>query len=237
MAGPTGSGKSHLLKATLPSLDRVLVLDAHEEYDLPYFRSIEAADAWFSRVRPPRFRIGLRLDVEETDRALRWAWALRPVVIVVEEAHMSAPHGTFRDSERKGMQWAVRMGRKFGIGVLFATTRPADIDTTITGNCRYIVFFAPLDPLTLQAVSAYVPAELLEKCLAHLASAKTAGYGCIVDCRARTCQLVSPDGPVEPEAPPPPVNPSGEPEPEAEDEDEDAPDKMSADGPAEAAEE
>jgi hypothetical protein len=57
----------------------------------------------------------------------------------------------------------------------------------------------------------------------HLDSAKSAGYCAVVDTRARTCQLVSPKGPIKPEPEPDPAKVAETPEPEPDDEDEPAP--------------
>ena len=64
-------------------------MDTLGEYELPYFRDVGDADAWFGRRCPPRFRIALRIPQDDVEEALRWAWCLRPVTVVVDEKGMS----------------------------------------------------------------------------------------------------------------------------------------------------
>lgn len=201
VSGPRGSGKSWFMKETVRGLPRVLVIDTLEEYEVPYFRDVQGADAWFAERRPSRFRVGLRVPREEVNRAMLWSWSedVRPVVVACEETDLYAPP----NAVEPGLQYMVNYGRRFGLGGIFSTRRPFALDRQFTANAQYLVLFPTPEPRDRTFWQEYVPAELTGKIWCHLDSAKTAGYCAVVDVRARTCQLVTPAGVVEP---------SGEPE-------------------------
>lgn len=191
VSGPTGSGKSYFLKLHVPQEPRVLCMDALEEYEVPYFRDLREADEWFQARRPDRFRIGLRVPQEEIDRCLRYAWALKPVLIVVEEADLSAPNG--RDLA-PGMQYLTNYGRRFKMGVWFVTRRPTNLSHAITANCRYLVLFPTPEPGDQDYWNAFIPAPLQGKTWDFLDRSDRAGNCAVVDTRSRTVQLIAPDG-------------------------------------------
>jgi hypothetical protein len=186
----------------------VLVVDALEEYALPYFRDVQEADAWFRERRPDRFRIAVRVAQEETDKVLRFAWALRPVLVVTEEADLEAPPGAMNE----GMRYLVNYGRRFDIGAWFTTRRPFMLDRSVTANARYLVLFPTPEPRDRQYFESFVPAELKGKIWNWLDRARGPGYCAVVDTRERTLALVAPDGVPEPVDVPEP-EPEGPPEP------------------------
>lgn len=190
VSGPTGTGKSFFLKRWLQAEPRVLCVDALEEYDLPYFRDIRTADAWFAARRPDRFRIGIRVPADEADVVLRYAWALRPCLTIVEESDMLAPPSFMP----RGAKYLTNYGRRFGLGVWWVTRRPANLNRAITANARYLVVFPTQEPLDRDYLNEFIPGTLQEKCWTFLDGADRAGYCIVVDTRSRTVILFSPNG-------------------------------------------
>lgn len=126
----------------MKSLPRVLVIDTLDEYDLPVFNSLEELNAWVERtnVRPStKFRVALRIPKSEVDTALLYAWALAPVIIVLEELDLYVGSEGTRGSP--GIQAIVDYGRRFGIGIIGVARRAAKIPRDFTANSKGVVLF------------------------------------------------------------------------------------------------
>jgi hypothetical protein len=211
VAGPSGQGKSHLVKALVAQLPRVLVVDTLSEYELPYFTSTDSAASWFARVRPERFRIALRVSSDDVDRALRWAWDVRPCVVVLEETDLYAPPGDVCE----GLKYIAEYGRRFHLGLVAVTRRPFAIDRRLTANARFVVLFPTKEPRDRLYWQQFIPQELVVRAFEHLDRSTQPGEYALIDVLQRTCELVSRRGPsasAEPDEPE--VTEEPEPEPE-----------------------
>lgn len=147
--GAPGSGKSYDLKRELERLapERAIVIDPDAEYDgygalhdneIHFYRST-LRPTFRSRFRPSFLRAGAEAQFDYVCRVVRWhvdpqpgqAWppSTAPVVFVVDElADFVGP--SFRDAPAS-WQWIIRRGRKYGVTLLAASQRPAQIDKTL----------------------------------------------------------------------------------------------------------
>jgi hypothetical protein len=174
----------------LRELPRVLVVDTLGEYELPWFDSIEGAAAWFAAQRPDRFRIAMRVPSEDVDRLLKWAWAIRPVIVLVEETDLYAPP----NSVIEGLKWWVEYGRQYELGLIAVTRRPYLIDRRLTANARYVVLFPTQEPRDRAYWTDLLPQQVVVSTFSHLDVSTEPGEYAAVDMVSRTVALVSRDG-------------------------------------------
>lgn len=145
-AGAPGSGKTHYLKSLLTRLNpgRLIVVDPDGEYDGYGTLQESPADlmratlfpTFRARVRPSYIRATAERQFAFFCELVRWHAdpqpgqapppAVGPVTLLVDElAEFVGP--SFREAP-ESWQWVVRRGRKYGVTVLAASQRPAEID-------------------------------------------------------------------------------------------------------------
>jgi len=171
----------------------VLVIDTLSEYELPHFLDVDSAAAWFAEVAPEKFKIALRVPSDEVDRALRWAWAIRPVVVVIEETDLYAPPGDVCD----GLKFIVEYGRRFHLGLVAVTRRPFAVDRRITANARFVVLFPTAEPRDRVYFSQLLPQTLVAQAFEHLDAATLPGEYVVIDLLQRSAVFVSRRAPSE----------------------------------------
>ena len=149
LSGAPGSGKSHEIHAQLERRKpgRLIVVDPDAEYDEAGVLHSVLADAlkatafstFRTRFRPSHVRSIAEHQFDVLCRAVRWhvdpqAGQTPPplragVVFVVDElADFVGP--SFRDAP-ESWQWLIRRGRKYGVSLIAASQRPAQIDKTL----------------------------------------------------------------------------------------------------------
>ncbi|MHB1628637.1 MAG: ATP-binding protein, partial [Bacilli bacterium] len=95
----------------------------------------------------------------------------RPLLIVMEEAH------SYLDSQSGGraissVRRIVKEGRKYGIGILLVSQRPAEIDATILSQCGTIFAMRLSNPVDRSHVSGILP-DHMEGLLSMLPTLRT----------------------------------------------------------------
>ena len=154
--GAPESGKSHRIKLELEQRapDRLVVIDPDGEYpDWGYLHTdpLDVARAmcyatFRTRFKPSPARASAERQFDLICRLVRWQTdpesgmgspaRLAPVCLVVDEL-ADFVGSSFRETP-ESWQWVIRRGRKYGVSVLAASQRPAQIDKTITDLCSCI---------------------------------------------------------------------------------------------------
>ncbi|WP_020565892.1 ATP-binding protein [Methylosarcina fibrata] len=85
-----------------------------------------------------------------------------PVLLVCEEAHRYVPnHG---QAEYEGAQTAIRRlareGRKYGLGLMLVSQRPADVESTVLSQCNSWVILRLTNSADQEHVSRFLPDSL-----------------------------------------------------------------------------
>lgn len=147
--GAPGSGKSHYLKDLIakgkPS--RIIAIDPDGEYDqcgylhtdLPQMYQATGFPTFRTRLKPDYIRAKAEWQFDRVCQIVRWHAdpqpgqarppQVGPLWFVVDElADFVGP--SFRDAP-ESWQWVLRRGRKYGVTVLAASQRPAQIDKTL----------------------------------------------------------------------------------------------------------
>lgn len=154
--GAPGSGKSFDLKQRIDRLkpDRLIAIDPDGEYDRCGFLHDRLADVQRATNFPTfrtRFRSTFDRAIAEQQfdvicRLVRWHVdpqpgqarppRVAPIVFLVDElADFVGP--SFRDTP-DSWQWIIRRGRKYGVTLLAASQRPAQIDKSLFDLCSSI---------------------------------------------------------------------------------------------------
>lgn len=110
-----------------------------------------------------------RLVFETLQRFRKVEDELLPTTLVVDEAHhfMSWQPRTNSDEEyepeavcRDTFQKIAKEGRKFGLGLLVSSQRPAELDDTVLSQCNTVILHRLSNQRDFDKVSALVPAQL-----------------------------------------------------------------------------
>lgn len=118
-----------------------------------------------------------------------------PVVLVCEEAHRYVPDRG--DAEYAAAQTAIRRiareGRKYGIGLMLVSQRPADIESTVISQCGTWLVLRLTNAADQQHVSRFLPDGLsgMTKALPNLAQQEAifVGEGASMPARVRIRDL------------------------------------------------
>ncbi|MDG5501671.1 ATP-binding protein [Marinobacter sp. BGYM27] len=118
-----------------------------------------------------------------------------PVVLVCEEAHRYVPDRG--DAEYAAAQTAIRRiareGRKYGIGLMLVSQRPADIESTVISQCGTWLVLRLTNSADQQHVSRFLPDGLsgMTKALPNLAQQEAifVGEGASMPARVRIRDL------------------------------------------------
>jgi len=205
IAGPTGSGKTHLLMVWARRYPRQLVLDVTGEWSNP--RHFEGEVHWAAdRVQLekaldkvaslPRWRVVVpteRLDPEELTRLLvpihrpgrsSFPRAVGGMALVIDEAAELASHA---DARKVRALWL--RGRHHGLSILAATQRAADVGRMVTSQSERVAVLQTGEPLDLGYWRQALRPEWYEAVLAL-------GYreALVVDRVKRTGGVYSTDG-------------------------------------------
>lgn len=118
-----------------------------------------------------------------------------PVVLVCEEAHRYVPDRG--DAEYAAAQTAIRRiareGRKYGIGLMLVSQRPADVESTVISQCGTWLVLRLTNAADQQHVSRFIPDGLsgMTKALPNLAQQEAifVGEGAAMPARVRIRDL------------------------------------------------
>jgi len=118
-----------------------------------------------------------------------------PVVLVCEEAHRYVPDRG--DAEYAAAQTAIRRiareGRKYGIGLMLVSQRPADVESTVISQCGTWLVLRLTNAADQQQVSRFLPDGLsgMTKALPNLAQQEAifVGEGAAMPARVRIRDL------------------------------------------------
>lgn len=82
-----------------------------------------------------------------------------PILMVCEEAHRYVPeHGEAQYSAAQGaIRRIAREGRKYGIGLMLVSQRPADVDSTVISQCGTWVVLRLTNSADQQHVARFLP--------------------------------------------------------------------------------
>ena len=137
VGGGTGSGKSTYIKRRIANEKSVLVWDAKDEYsDLRGFHRISdprQLAATLSKHKHGRWAYVGPLSHFDFWANAVWSWG-NCVAIAEELADVTSPG-------KASGKWGecIRKGRGFGIRIIGASQRPAEVDKTLIGNATEIV--------------------------------------------------------------------------------------------------
>jgi DNA helicase HerA-like ATPase len=118
-----------------------------------------------------------------------------PVVLVCEEAHRYVPDRG--EAEYAAAQTAIRRiareGRKYGIGLMLVSQRPADVESTVISQCGTWLVLRLTNAADQQHVSRFLPDGLsgMTKVLPNLAQQEAifVGEGAAMPARVRIRDL------------------------------------------------
>lgn len=118
-----------------------------------------------------------------------------PIVLVCEEAHRYVPN--IGEAEYAAAQTAIRRiareGRKYGIGLMLVSQRPADIESTVIAQCGTWLVLRLTNAADQQHVSRFMPDGLsgMTKALPNLAQQEAifVGEGASMPARVRILDL------------------------------------------------
>jgi hypothetical protein len=97
--------------------------------------------------------------------ALFWAMDLpvggrsQPLLVVIDEAHRFLPEGDETPAHRTVSRIA-KEGRKYGVGLLVVTQRPADVHAGVLSQCGTMIALRVTNPDDRRAVAGTVPDDL-----------------------------------------------------------------------------
>ncbi|WP_217808053.1 ATP-binding protein [Halomonas sp. CSM-2] len=82
-----------------------------------------------------------------------------PILLVCEEAHRYVPdHGEAQYATAQGaIRRIAREGRKYGIGLMLVSQRPADVDSTVISQCGTWVVLRLTNSADQQHVARFLP--------------------------------------------------------------------------------
>ncbi len=82
-----------------------------------------------------------------------------PILLVCEEAHRYVPdHGEAQYAAAQGaIKRIAREGRKYGIGLMLVSQRPADVDSTVISQCGTWVVLRLTNSAAQQHVARFLP--------------------------------------------------------------------------------
>ena len=143
--GPTGSGKSYMVKKALRAGKfgaRLIIVDIQDEYPGEEISLLEVLE---QDELPPYFYWRMVPENEdEVDRIFRLAMALENVWVIAEEV---ADYGRSPELLR-----TLRRGRRRGVNVVSVSQRPADVPRSVTANSALVVLFHLEEPADLEYV-------------------------------------------------------------------------------------
>jgi len=150
--GRKGSGKTSLVRAIVPKLERVVVLDPLEEYHgLIRARDFNSLLSFLEAVHEHRkIRIACTFStMEEYERAIYLVREVGNIWIIIEELNY------FVDcwSHEEAYLDLIRFGRHDGVSILMVAQRAAEIPKLFTSQSDAIVSFKQTEPRDLDYLS------------------------------------------------------------------------------------
>lgn len=153
--GPVASGKTHLVKKWVDSLNRVVVVDGTGEFVEANMTQVWASPAQLHRTlkaSPWVFRVCYQPgpDLEED-----FGWVLRCLwvhqtdkYLVVDEFHSICPN----NAAIPDVQMMLRYARHAKLGFIGVSQRIADVHKLFTSSCRMIVLFWTQEARDIDAI-------------------------------------------------------------------------------------
>ena len=82
-----------------------------------------------------------------------------PILLVCEEAHSYIPRekGTQYDGARRSMERIAKEGRKYGVGLVVVSQRPAEVSETVLAQCGNYICYRVTNPSDQAYIQALVP--------------------------------------------------------------------------------
>lgn len=151
--GRTGCGKTTLVKHLLSSIKKYIIYDTVGEYGdlapeaenlLEFFEYIEAQE--------PRLVYFTDRD-SEFDKICRIVYALSKTYFVVDEIDNFCKSNYTPDYLTK----VIRYGRKYNIGLIFVTRRPAEVSRLLTSQASKIISFTQHEPNDIKYLAPIIP--------------------------------------------------------------------------------
>jgi len=168
--GRSGSGKSSYIKQRIAKARRVVIFDPLDEYEAEGFKAVRGnldavrvamRDNWRGfRIayvpptgREPRALSALGNLLIAAQEPARKKGGGPGITLVVEEMNLSFPvHGGA--TKAPGFAHICSRGRHYGIEVIGASQRIAEVSTRFRGNCTETVVLAQKGPRDLEAAAA-----------------------------------------------------------------------------------
>ena len=83
----------------------------------------------------------------------------QPLLVVLDEAHHFVPEGGDTSAHRT-LSMIAKEGRKYGIGLMFVTQRPSEIDSTVLSQCGSLLALRLTNSADRTKIAAAVPDDL-----------------------------------------------------------------------------
>lgn len=169
--GQRGSGKSSWVKKKLPAIPRFLLWDTLGEYagfDMftdraELFRHVSERQAGIFQCV---FNCLEETEAEAFDWICELAAAVENVCLIVEEVDTYATPSVIPGSLRK----LLKIGRHYGVSMIFVSRRPAEINRLITSQSQRFVCFRMFEPNDIRYLSSVIgpaAAELKDLPILH----------------------------------------------------------------------
>ena len=146
--GKTGTGKTTLAKKIIENYNRVIIIDALQEYKkgLIFYSFQDLAD-YFTEKNPSKFNFICRFENDlDMEYLFLFIFEIGNLLLVVEEAEIYIAPQVKQSSFLR----LVRYGRHRGISILGIARRSTELSTSFRSQTDKIYSFKQTDPLDLK---------------------------------------------------------------------------------------
>jgi len=162
--GQRGSGKTSWVKQQLPSLPRFILWNTVSD-DYPGFDGVEDNETFFQYVWKKRngiFQIVINSleenEAESFDFVCAVAGAIENVCLIIEEVDTYATPSIIPFELKK----LLKIGRHYGVSMIFVSRRPAEINRLITSQAQRFVCFKTIEPNDVRYLRSIIGNPALE---------------------------------------------------------------------------
>jgi hypothetical protein len=157
--GQRGSGKSSWVKKRLPKIPRFILWDTLGEYKgHETFDNLEDLVRYLHKNESGFFQaVYNTLNEDEFEKVCRLAGAVGTCTLIVEEVDTYATPTNCPYELRK----LLKVGRHYGVSMIFVSRRPAEINRLITSQSQRFVCFKMFEPRDIVYLRSIIGNEAL----------------------------------------------------------------------------
>lgn len=150
--GKKGSGKSELVKGSLPFINRYIVVDALHEYDGIIIYELEDLIAFIRGYNQTNYKVVYRAKNKfDTEDFLRLSTAMNDFTMVLEETDFYCnPHKI-----NEYLEHNIKYGRHYNRNLIWVSRRPAEINRLLSSQSDLLISFKQTEPIDLKYFSYY----------------------------------------------------------------------------------